>query len=59
MELNIEIETEDGPAKFYGTFDSEEMKFMLQYALIHMIREGVLPLSEKKADRTVSYGGNS
>lgn len=51
MKLKFEAETEDGPVAFQGSLDREEVEFLLQYALIDLIRKGVIPMSEDKRSR--------
>ena len=44
MEIEFKVTTDDGPVEFYGKLNAEEVETLCTYALVHMIRQGILPL---------------
>ena len=46
MEIQFKTTTDEGPVEFYGRLSPEEVKTLLVYALVNLIRTGILPLGQ-------------
>ena len=46
MEIQFKTTTDEGPVEFYGRLNPEEVKTLLTYALVTMIRQGILPMGQ-------------
>lgn len=53
MELKFKVITDEGPFEFNGSLSPEEVRVLLEFAIVEMLRRGYMPLDEQKAARMV------
>lgn len=47
MKFKSVIETEAGGVEFVAEFDSEDVKFLISYAVTNLMRQGAIPFTTK------------
>jgi hypothetical protein len=56
MKVKFEQVTEDGPVTFAGEITPEEVSFLVEYALVDLVRKGLIPDTVKELSQMEAVG---
>ena len=54
MKVDFQQETESGPIEFKGELSQDEVMFLIEYALVDLIKKGLVPVAVSRDPDSVA-----
>lgn len=54
MKVDFSQETESGPVSFKGELNEDEVSFLIQYAVLDLVKKGLMPMAVSKDPDSVA-----